>query len=306
MNLIGDILVTGGAGFIGSHVVDGLIDDGLRVIVVDRENANLKNSRAIYFRMDLNSPNLESVFLNHGISHVIHLAAQASVQSSMVDPLQDARDNILATINLLDQCRKHRVKKIIAASSAAVYGDPHHLPVDESHPTTFLSPYALSKITMENYIKLFGIDYIILRYSNVYGPGQNSKGEAGVVSIFIDRILKGENVEIFGDGEQIRDFLHVHDVAQINLIALKSDVKNQTVNFSTNVPTSINELFKIIGKNANYHKNAVYRGERQGDIKKSILSNSMAIELFQFSPQINIEAGIRQTLLEEQRVGCKK
>ena len=176
------ILVTGGAGFIGSHTVDKLIAGGCDVVVIDRRDPPYKNDAAVYYRHDLNDPQTAAVFEKHGFDAVIHLAAQASVAVSVADPVRDGSDNVMASVRVIELCKKHGVKKIVVSSSAALYAAPQYLPVDEKHPVSFLSPYAVSKHTMEEYVKLSGIDHVIFRYANVYGPRQDPHGEAGVVS----------------------------------------------------------------------------------------------------------------------------
>ena len=209
-----EVLVTGGAGFIGSNIVDGLIEADHQVIVVDNLSTGKKenlNEQAEFYNLDLEDQELKEIFRENEISHVIHHAAQIDVQHSIKDPLFDAQNNILSTINLLECCRAYNVKKIIYASSAAVYGEPDYLPVDEDHPIKAMSPYGISKHTPEHYIKmyseLYNLKYTIFRYANVYGPRQDPKGEGGVVSIFVDKMLAEERPVIFGDGQQTRDFV---------------------------------------------------------------------------------------------------
>lgn len=271
-----NILITGGLGFIGSHVVDCFIENGHNVWVVDNGsslNSGYRNNKAIYIKEDIRSDKLEGIFQNTHFDFCIHLAAQASVTSSVKDPINDASINILGSINIINLCKKYNCTKIIVASSAAVYGNPKYLPVDEEHPTEILSPYGLSKLTMEKYIQLSGVPYIICRFSNVYGERQNAFGEAGVVSIFSDAMLNGKDVFIDGNGEQSRDFIYVKDVANILYEICSSEIKNETFNISTNTSCTINELFKIMSKIYVYNKEPTYRAPRIGDIKESILDN---------------------------------
>ena len=290
------ILVTGGAGFIGSHTVDKLIAKGCDVVVIDRRDPPYKNDAAVYYRFDLNDPQTAGVFEKHDFDAVIHLAAQASVAVSVADPVRDAQDNVMASVRVIELCKKHGVKKIVVSSSAALYAAPQYLPVDEKHPVSFLSPYAVSKHTMEEYVKLSGIDHVIFRYANVYGPRQDPHGEAGVVSIFIEKMIKNLPLEIHGDGEQTRDFVYVGDVAEMNCRAVLSDGKNETLNVSTNARTSINKLFSLIGKYTAYTLSPNRAPARAGDIKHSVLDNAKAAAVLGFTPQTALEDGLRETV----------
>lgn len=294
-----NILVTGGAGFIGSHIVDLLIKNNYKVIIVDNlitGNKNNINPEAKFYNIDIRNNELEKVFLENKINYVIHEAAQVSVGASIKDPYYDMTENIAGTINLLNLCKKHNIQKFVAASSAAVYAQPEYLPVDEKHKVDFLSFYGLSKYTMENYVKLFGIDYILLRYSNVYGPRQDANGEAGVVSIFIDRMSENKPIEIHGDGEQTRDFVFVKDVAAANLACILTKEKNQIINVSTNQKISINDLYSKIKEMTCYSKQPDYTEERTGDIKHSILDNQKAKNVLSWQDKIALHEGIKETV----------
>lgn len=290
------ILVTGGAGFIGSHTVDKLVAEKCDVVVIDRKDPKYRNDDAVYYRFDLNAPQTAEVFEKHNFDAVIHLAAQASVAVSVADPVRDAQDNVMASVRVIDLCKKHGVKKIVVSSSAALYAAPQYLPVDEKHPVSFLSPYAISKHTMEEYVKLSGTDHIIFRYANVYGPRQDPHGEAGVVSIFIEKMIRNLPLEIHGDGEQTRDFVYVGDVAEMNCRAVLSDGKNETLNVSTNARTSINKLFSLIGKYTDYTLSPNRAPARAGDIKHSVLNNAKAAAVLGFTPQTTLENGLKETV----------
>lgn len=296
MEICKNVLITGGAGFIGSHVSDFLIAKGYNVIVVDNlssgSNSNL-NNKAKFYNLDINSSDLEHIFKENSIDYVFHFAAQASVSYSTKHPTEDATENILGSINVLKFSKKYNVKKFITVSTAAVYGVPEYLPVDEKHPTTCLSFYGISKLTMEKYTELFGIDYIIFRFANVYGPRQSAHGEAGVVAIFSDKMKNNEDITIHGDGEQTRDFVYVSDIADICLSAIEKDVKNEIINVSTNTAISVNKLFEIMSKNYNYKKTPIYSEERFGDIKHSILDNKKCQKLFDFVPKTAVEDGLK-------------
>lgn len=294
-----NVLITGGAGFIGSHVSDMLIDKGYGVIVVDNftssDGGNL-NSKAKFYNFDINSPEFENVFKENKIDYTIHFAAQASVSFSTQNPTEDAVGNIIGSINVLKFSKKYGVKKFITASTAAVYGVPEYLPVDEGHKTTCLSFYGLSKLTMEKYVEMFGLDYIIFRFSNVYGPRQSAQGEAGVVAIFADKMKNNEEIKIHGDGEQTRDFIFVEDIAKVCVLALESNIKNELINVSINKAISINKLFEIMGDKYNYKKPPIYDEERSGDIKHSVLDNTKCVKLLGYEPTTLIEDGLESLI----------
>lgn len=290
-----NILITGGAGFIGSHVSDLLIENDYNVIVVDNLSSGFAkniNKKAKFYNIDINSTELEKVFQENKIDYIFHFAAQANVSFSTKFPSIDATENILGSINILQLAKKFGVKKFIPASTAAVYGVPERLPVDEEHNTTCLSFYGISKLTMEKYVELFDVDYIIFRFANVYGPRQSAHGEAGVVAIFADKMQSNEDITIHGDGEQTRDFVYVTDIAKTCLRAIQTDVKNEIINVSTNTAISINKLYEIMAKNYNYKKAAAHTEERFGDIKHSILDNSKSKKLFNFIPKTTVEFGL--------------
>lgn len=293
------ILITGGAGFIGSHCLELFLENNYLVVVVDNlSSGNMENANSStkFYNIDIKSNEIESVFKENKIDYILHLAAQPNVGFSTREPMKDAEENILGSINIFNFAKKYNVKKIIIASTAAVYGTPEYLPVDETHSTTFLSFYGLSKFTMEQYLKLFGIDYIIFRFANVYGERQNSKGEAGVVAIFTDKMCNGEEITITGDGEQTRDFVYVKDIAQVCLLAFKSNIKNELINVSTNTGISINDLFAKIAKIINYTKKPIYVEDRSDDIKHSVLNNEKCSELFGFVPKTSLEDGLSALL----------
>lgn len=297
------VLVTGGAGFIGSHIVDKLITKGFDVVIVDnlssgkKENVNLQ---AKLYQVDItSSSDLEEVFALEKPNYVIHHGAQIDIQKSIVDPVYDANINVLGTINILEKCREHSVDKLVYASSAAVYGNPKDLPVNELHEINPLSFYGVSKFTPELYIKIFssmyGIKYSILRYANVYGIRQDPKGEGGVVSIFVDKILKNDPPVVFGDGEQTRDFIYVSDVAEANLAALFHG-DNETFNISCNQRTSINQLISLMNSLTGQSLSSIYKESRNGDIKHSCLDNKKAVNNLAWAPKYSLEEGLRKTI----------
>ncbi|HNW26624.1 MAG TPA: NAD-dependent epimerase/dehydratase family protein [Candidatus Gastranaerophilaceae bacterium] len=294
------ILVTGGAGFIGSHVTDFLIKNGYDVVIVDNlssgKNRNI-NSKAKFYNLDIISDKLEKIFKENNIEYVFHFAAQASVSSSIKSPVNDAKENILGTVNLLNLCKKYKIKKIIYASTAAVYGIPEYLPVDENHSTNCLSFYGLSKLTAEKYIQLFGLDYIIFRFANVYGARQSCEGEAGVVAIFADKMKNNQKIQIHGDGTQTRDFVHVTDIAQICFEALNPKIKNEIINVSTNKAVSVNKLFELMAQKYGYSILPEHTQERQGDIKHSVLDNKKCLKTFNIIPKTTLQKGLSSLII---------
>uniref|UniRef100_A9AAL6 NAD-dependent epimerase/dehydratase n=1 Tax=Methanococcus maripaludis (strain C6 / ATCC BAA-1332) TaxID=444158 RepID=A9AAL6_METM6 len=289
------ILVTGGAGFIGSHIVDLLVENGHDVSILDNlSTGNKKNLKVLakFINGDILDKNLDLT----GFECVIHEAAQINVRTSVENPVFDANINILGTINILEKIKEYDVKKIIFSSSGgAVYGEPEYLPVDEKHSLKPLSPYGLSKFCAEEYIKLYNrlydIEYCILRYSNVYGERQDPLGEAGVISIFIDKMKKGESPVIYGDGNQTRDFVNVKDVARANLMAL--NWKNETVNICSGKEISINELFKIISSEIGFDKNPIYEKEREGEVYRIYIDYEKA-ESLGWIPEVELKNGIKE------------
>ncbi|MCK4257399.1 MAG: SDR family oxidoreductase [Halanaerobiales bacterium] len=297
-----NILVTGGAGFIGSNIVDELIELGKKVVVIDNLSTgkleNL-NPKAKFYQMDILSSDIQEVFKTEKITHVIHHAAQIDVRRSMQEPVFDGQNNILGTINLLETCRKHNVEKIIYASSAAVYGEPDYLPILEDNPIKAMSAYGVSKHTPEHYIRMYssiyGLKYTILRYANVYGPRQDAKGEGGVISIFIDKVLAGESAIVFGDGEQTRDFIFVKDIVNANIQALtKGD--NQLVNISCNRQDSVNRLLQVLEDIMGFSIQTVYAKEREGEIRDSYLDNKKAKKVMGWSPEYDLYRGLKETI----------
>ncbi len=272
------VLITGGAGFIGSHITDKLLQNDFSVIVIDNLTSgdilNLPQSGDLkLFKLDIADEKIDEIFSNEKPDFVIHLAAQTSVNYSIKNIEKDAELNILSSIKIIELSKKYNVKKFITASTAAVYGIPQYLPIDENHPTEPISPYGLSKLTMEKYIKLSSVPYVIFRFSNAFGPRQKSSKESGVIAIFHKAMLENQPVNIYGDGSQIRDFIYVEDIADVCAMVLKSDIKNEILNFSTNTGCTLNELFNKMKSSYNYKMNANYLPERKGDIKDSILSN---------------------------------
>ena len=297
-----NVLVTGGAGFIGSHLVTALAAKKFRVGVVDDLSTGKKekiNKEAEFYHGDVKDREfLQTVIAKEQPDLIYHLAAQVSVQESVKDPAGDAQTNILGTLNLLDLAAQYKVRKIVFASSAAIYGIPQYLPVDEGHPALGLSGYAVSKYAVEHYLAvykyLYGLDYSVLRFANVYGPGQSAGTEGGVVAIFMQHILEGKAPTIFGDGEQTRDFIFVRDVVGANL-AVMDRGSGKVINVSTGLPTSVNAVYKLLQEITGSNIPAVYSPDRPGDIRHSVLDNTLARAELAWQAEARLEEGLEQT-----------
>ena len=296
------VLVTGGCGFIGSKIVEQLLEEGYEVHIIDdlstgkKENVNL--DKVHLYVDDINNPGIEDIFKNNKFKYIIHQAAQTSVPRSIEEIAVDTKINILGSVHIIELAKKHGVKKITFASSAAVYGDPLNMPITESTTAIPASPYGLSKYTVEKYLELayelYGLEYAILRYSNVYGPKQTTLGEGGVVSIFDQLFSQGKTPTIFGNGQQTRDFIYVEDVAAANVASLKAD--NGIYNISCQKQTSIIELYELFAELYKVDNEPIYGPNREGDIKDSTLANELALEQLDWEPKVNLHEGLRKTI----------
>jgi len=297
------ILVTGGAGFIGSNVVDAYIEKGYEVVVVDDlssgEKENL-NKKAKFYRLDICDSAVEEVFKKESIDIVNHHAAQVDVRKSIADPAFDARINIEGSLNILESCRKYKIQKIIFASSGGViYGECGSLPPNEDSPVSPLSPYGVSKYAVECYLstyaKIYSLKYTALRYGNVYGPRQDPHGEAGVVAIFSGKMLNNEETNIFGDGEQLRDYVYVGDVVKANILCLESG-DNEIFNIGTGTSTSVNRLFSEMKELAHYSKEAMYKPPRAGELIRSSLDAGKAAKKLGWKAEVSFKQGLKKTI----------
>ena len=297
------VCVTGGAGFIGSHLVDRLIALGHTVLVIDNLSTGVQefvNSEAIFVEMDVRDSNIDFIFADFKPRVVFHEAAQTMVPASMVNPKMDCDVNLLGLVNILEASRKHKVEHFLMPSSAAVYGDLDTLPLTEDmigKPTSF---YGLTKLTGEGYLRIyeqaFGLKTVCFRYSNVYGPRQGDGGEGGVISIFTRLINEGQGLTIFGDGEQTRDFIYVDDVVEANIKAMNHPELTGIYNISTNTSTSVNKLMSYFKSISNKDLPVYYEAERTGDIRHSRLCNQKAKVDFDFLATVDLERGLRDTI----------
>jgi UDP-glucose 4-epimerase len=297
------VLVTGGAGFIGSHLVDRLIQEGHEVVVVDNlltgKRRNL-NKEARFYKQDIQSSRLERVFSRERPLLVMHLAAQVDLRRSVEDPIFDAQVNILGTLNLLVQAVKYGTRKVIFASSGgAIYGEQDVFPAPESHPIRPLSPYGISKLNGEQYLAYYqrvsGIQHVILRYSNVYGPRQDPEGEAGVVAIFMGKMLAGEQPLINGNGRQTRDFVFVDDVVEANLAAMGKEVQG-IYNVGTAEETSINDLFRLLVELTNAGCKELHGPAKKGEQARSVVDISRLRQELGWEPKVPLREGLKRTV----------
>lgn len=297
------VLVTGGAGFIGSHVADMFLEAGHEVVIVDNLSTGRErniNPRARFYKIDIRDPELSKVFEQERPEVVDHHAAQMDVRKSVVDPVYDADVNILGTLNLLEACRKAGVRKVVYISSGgAAYGEPVYLPCDEKHPIDPLCPYGVTKHTVEHYLflyrELYGLDYAVLRYPNVYGPRQDPYGEAGVVAIFTGLMLKRKPVTINGTGEQERDFVYVTDCARANLMVA---VPGPTgiYNLGWGIGTNINQIFAELKGITGYPLPANYGPAKVGETFKIYLDAQKARQELNWAPTFNLAEGLKHTV----------
>ena len=248
--------------------------------------------------ISLNSTGILSILISSdmffiSIEHSTVVKRGYSTILSIENPIFDAQINIVGSAKLMELCKEYQIKKFLMASTAAVYGKPQYLPIDENHPTEPLSYYGLSKLTMEKYVQLSEVPYLIFRFSNVYGERQSSSQESGVISIFNDKMLKKEPINIYGDGSQVRDFVYVKDIAKVCVSSLqRDDLYNQVINYSSNKGITINELFKLMKDVYSYELEATYLEERKGDIKESLLSNKKTFDLISNITLTDLNSGI--------------
>lgn len=297
------VLVTGGAGFIGSHVVDALLRSGHDVDIVDDLSAGkVENvsAGANLYELDIRSTEAAELVGDRKYEVIIHHAAQMDVRKSVYDPSFDADVNIRGFLNLAEAGRRTGVKKIVFASTGgAIYGEPDYTPQDEKHALRPLSPYGITKLCTEKYLyfyeQQYGIQYISLRYGNIYGPRQNPHGEAGVIAIFAKRLLNDEQVIVFGDGKQTRDYVYVADVAAANVLATEYEGTG-IFNIGSGVETDVNKLVRVMAEHVGVSREADYQAARPGEQRRSVLSSELIAAKLGWQPQVTIEDGLKKTI----------
>jgi UDP-glucose 4-epimerase len=297
------VLVTGGAGFIGSHLVDRLVQEGNQVVVIDNLSTGKRkqvNKKAQFYKMDIRSKRVERVFRKERPLIVVHLAAQMNVRLSTEDPVFDAEVNILGTINLLEHAVKHGVRKVsFASSGGAVYGEQEVFPAAESHRTDPLSPYGISKLAGEKYLAYYtnttGLRHVVLRFGNVYGPRQEPEGEAGVIAIFSKLMLEGGQPIINGTGKQTRDFVYVEDVVEAIMVTLEEDIQG-IFNVGTGQESTVNECYGIIKELTNSSCKDLYGAAKKGEQFRSVVDVRKLREGFDWEPQVSLPEGLKMTV----------
>lgn len=298
------ILITGGAGFIGSHVADGYLAMGHDVVVVDDLSTGHRHNldeRARLIQADLtDAAELGRILASERPQIVNHHAAQKSVRVSVEDPAEDARINVIGSLRLLELCRRQGVGRVIFVSTGgAIYGEAEQVPTPEEYPAWPVSPYGIAKLSVEHYLFYYGeqfnLPYVVLRYANVYGPRQDPHGEAGVVSIFVERLLAGRDCTIYGDGGQTRDYVYVGDVVQANISALADSVRG-TYNIGTATEISVNELYRQLQAVMSVERAAQYAPPRTGEQRRSAVDIRKAMREMNWRPQVSLQDGLVRTV----------
>lgn len=301
-----NILVTGGAGFIGSHIADAYIKAGHSVVIVDDLSTGRQqniNKKAEFIQCDIRDEQIDEILRDYNIDVVNHQAAQMNVRFSVENPMYDAEVNIIGLLNILQNCVKHQVKKVIFASSGGVvYGEQESFPAHEEHKQQPCSPYGVAKLSGEKYLYYYSLtynlNYTALRYANVYGPRQNPQGEAGVVAIFFEKMMNGEQAVITGDGKQTRDFVYIDDVVSANLAALiRGD--NQVFNIGTGTETDINTIFSVLNELTHAGLPETHGPGLPGEQRRSVIAIDKAKDILKWEPKFDLKSGLAETVKRE-------
>ncbi len=298
-----NILVTGGAGFIGSHIADAYINAGHDVVIIDNLSTGREknvNAKATFIKMDIRDNAVAGIFKEHQFDIVNHQAAQMDVRLSVKDPIYDAENNVIGFLNIVQNAAENKVKKVIYASSGGVvYGEQDYFPADENHPQRPYCPYGVTKLIGEKYLFYYSMNYDIaytaFRYANVYGPRQNPHGEAGVIAIFLQKLFNHEQAVINGDGKQTRDYVYVADVVKANVAALdKGD--NDVFNIGTGVETDVNQIYEELNKATGANMPEKHGPGMPGEQRRSVLNIEKAGKLLGWTPNYNFSDGIKATV----------
>ncbi|MFP4527623.1 MAG: NAD-dependent epimerase/dehydratase family protein [Candidatus Kapaibacterium sp.] len=297
------IAISGGAGFIGSHIADAYINAGHEVTIIDNMSTGRRrniNPAAELIEMDINDPALDELFFKRRFDAVNHHAAQMDIRVSVADPAFDAQNNIIGGIRLMEAARKSGVRKIVFASSGgAVYGEQEYFPADERHPTAPISPYGISKLTTEKYLyyykEIHGMDFVAFRYTNIYGPRQNPFGEAGVVAIFANKMFAGQQPVINGDGKNSRDYVYVGDVVRANVMALDEDFSG-IYNIATGREHDVNYIFRTLRNLTGAQCKEIHGEAKSGEQRRSVCSHDKITREQGWQPEVRFEEGLRDTV----------
>ncbi len=296
-------LITGGAGFIGSHLVDKLIEESHEVTVIDNLSTGKKenlNPKAVFYNIDILDPKVSQVFEKEKPEIVFHYAAHIEARESVKDPLSDAKTNIIGSLNVLENCRKFNIKKTVFASSGGeIYGDATVIPTPENYPPNPISPYGVAKLTIEKYLnsyfKIYGFKFVAARLGNVYGPRQNPNGEAGVIAIFTNKMLKNEDCFIHGEGKQTKDYIYIEDAVRATINLSKIDFVG-AINISTSKEISVIEIFNKLKELTGYKKEAQRSDFPTCGFKRGSLSIKKAKEVIDWSPEYDFDKGLKLTV----------
>jgi len=297
-----NVLITGGAGFVGSHLTDELIKMGYHVVIVDTAQRHERpdvDSRAVFYTLDVRSKKIGRVFKDEKINYVFHLAAQINARKSIKKPVNDIQKNIIGALNVLDNCRKYKVEKIVFPSTAGIYGNKASVPTTEESMPDPDTPYGINKLAFEHFLsayhKMYGLPYVIFRIANIFGPRQFRGGGAGVISIIADKIANNKEIVIYGDGKQTRDFIYIDDVVGAMMKAMKSSYIG-TVNIGTGKEESLLDVIDAMKKASSCELRISFQLKKKGEQLRSCLDPGKAKQVLDWQAKTNFEEGIKKIL----------